>query len=423
MSSGKPGRNRLVSYHGPNARIVFATEGGAALNGQQNRPKAKPPASSAMTKSPSQDTQTSTVLRRDGFNLVGYLSREMSLGHVARSLALAAESAQIPVAKISYEQAQSPVGGGYPPGGTIQFQTTLAVVTALEFPRLVETLPQVFVASRRMIGYWFWELEHVPPEMISALELVDEIWAGSRFVADAFAAVTDKPVRKLDVRVPEPTSSDLERSSFGPLKDTAGRFMFLVVFDHFSVVERKNPVGVIEAFKVAFKPGEGPVLVIKSINGSARPKYHGQVEEAANGRPDIIVWDEFLPRPDQMALVRAADCLVSLHRSEGLGLHLAEAMWLGTPTIATAYSGNLDFMDPSCSLLVSAGRTNVVDGQGAYPPTAMWADPDLAEAASYMRQIASDADLARALASAGRARMEEELHKNTGQQMRDLLGL
>jgi glycosyltransferase involved in cell wall biosynthesis len=225
------------------------------------------------------------------------------------------------------------------------------------------------------------------------------------------------------VRVPEPTSSDLERSSFGPLKDTAGRFMFLVVFDHFSVVERKNPVGVIEAFKVAFKPGEGPVLVIKSINGSARPKYHGQVEEAANGRPDIIVWDEFLPRPDQMALVRAADCLVSLHRSEGLGLHLAEAMWLGTPTIATAYSGNLDFMDPSCSLLVSAGRTNVVDGQGAYPPTAMWADPDLAEAASYMRQIASDADLARALASAGRARMEEELHKNTGQQMRDLLGL
>jgi glycosyltransferase involved in cell wall biosynthesis len=423
MSSGEPGRNRHLSYHGPNVRTVSATEGRAAMNGQQNRPKTKPPASSAMTKSTSQDTHTSAVLRRDGFNLVGYLSREMSLGHVARSLALAAESAKIPVAKISYEQAQSPLTAGHPPGGTMQFQTTLAVVTALEFPLLVETLPQVFAASRRMIGYWFWELEHVPPEMISALDLVDEIWAGSRFVADAFTAVTDKPVCKLDIRVPEPTCSERERISFGPLKGTAGHFMFLVVFDHFSVVERKNPVGVIEAFKEAFEPGEGPVLVIKSINGSARPKYQGQVEKAANGRPDIIVWDEFLARPDQMALVRAADCLVSLHRSEGLGLHLAEAMWLGTPTIATAYSGNLDFMDPSCSLLVRAGRTNVVDGQGAYPSAAMWADPDLREAASYMRQIASDPDLARALASAGRTKMEAELLKNTGEQMRDLLGL
>jgi glycosyltransferase involved in cell wall biosynthesis len=393
------------------------------MNGLPDRPMAHPPASAEMTNSPSQDTHVSAVLRKDGFNLVGYLSREMSLGHVARSLASAAANAQIPVARISYEHAESPLIGGHPRGCTMQFQTTLAVVTALEFPLLVETLPQVFVASRRVIGYWFWELEHVPPKMISALDLVDEIWAGSRFVADALTAVTDKPVRRLDVRVPEPTCSDLQRTSFDPLRKTADRFMFLVVFDHFSVVERKNPVGVIEAFKAAFKPGEGPVLVIKSINGSARPKYQGQVEEAADGRPDIIVWDEFLPRPDQMALVRAADCLVSLHRSEGLGLHLAEAMWLGTPTIATAYSGNLDFMDPSCSLLVSAGRTNVVDGQGAYPSTAMWADPDLAEAASYMRQIASDAGLARALASAGRTRMEEELHKNTGEQMRDLLGM
>jgi hypothetical protein len=98
--------------------------------------------------------------------------------------------------------------------------------------------------------------------------------------------------------------------------------MFLVVFDHFSVVERKNPIGVIEAFKAAFKPREGPVLVIKSINGSARPKYQGQVEEAADGRPGIIVSDEFLPRPDQMALVRAADCQVSLPPARVLGCTL-----------------------------------------------------------------------------------------------------
>ena len=373
---------------------------------------------------PLSHTKVSSVLRSDGLNIIGYLSHEMSLGNIARFIFTEASAGGIDVSALTYDVTQSPRIAHSPlASGEMRFQTTLAVVTALEFSRLAIERPELFAASRKMIGYWFWELEYVGPKMIEAVRLVDEIWAGSRFVADAFAAVTNKPVRKLNVRVPEPTFSELDRTSFGPLKDAAGHFMFLVVFDHFSVVERKNPVGVIEAFKLAFKPGEGPVLVIKSINGSVRPKYQGQVDEAANGRPDIIVWDEFLARPDQMALVRAADCLVSLHRSEGLGLHLAEAMWLGTPTIATAYSGNLDFMDSSCSLLVSAGRTNVVDGQGAYPSTAMWADPDLAEAASYMRQIASDADLARALASAGRRRMEAAWHADTGQQLRDLLGL
>jgi glycosyltransferase involved in cell wall biosynthesis len=377
-----------------------------------------------MTLTQEDDKTVADVLSSNGLNIVGYLSHDLSLGNIARAVYAEACAFGIDVCALPYGATESPqIAGSTFEGTEMRFQTTLAVVTALEFRRLAIDRPELFAASRKMIGYWFWELEYVRPEMIEAVGLVDEVWAGSRFIVDAFTRVTDKPVHKLDVAVPEPTFSDRERSSFDQLNSADGRFMFLVVFDHFSVVERKNPVGVIEAFKQAFKPGDGPVLVVKSINGSARSKYQAQVEAAANGRPDIIVWDEFLARPDQMALVRAADCLVSLHRSEGLGLHLAEAMWLGTPTIATAYSGNLDFMDPSCSLLVSAGRTNVVDGQGAYPSTAMWADPDLAEAACYMRQIASDTGLSQALGSAGRRRMEAELVANTGQQIRKLLSL
>jgi glycosyltransferase involved in cell wall biosynthesis len=231
------------------------------------------------------------------------------------------------------------------------------------------------------------------------------VWAGSRFVADAFAAVTTKPVHHVPITIPEPVCAARDRASFVPLADLGDRFVFLVVFDHLSVTERKNPVGAIEAFCRAFAPGEGPVLVVKSMNGSARWPQHQHVLYAAGDRPDIRVWDEHLDRRDQMALVRSADCLVSLHRSEGLGLHLAEAMWLGVPTIATRYSGNIDFMDDDCALMVDAGRTPVVGGQGVYPSTAVWADPDLAQAADHMRRLVADTELQQRLAAAGRARM------------------
>ena len=200
--------------------------------------------------------------------------------------------------------------------------------------------------------------------------------------------------------------------------------MFLVVFDHLSVTERKNPVGAIDAFRRAFAPDEGPVLVVKSMNGSARWPQHQHVLYAAGDRRDIIVWDEHLDRRDQMALVRAADCLVSLHRSEGLGLHLAEAMWLGVPTIATRYSGNVDFMDDSCALMVDAGRTAVIGGQGVYPPTATWADPDLDQAAAHMRRVAAEPALRQHLSAAGRQRMQQQPSQvATGQLIAALLGL
>ena len=140
-----------------------------------------------------------------------------------------------------------------------------------------------------------------------------------------------------------------------------------MVFDHLSITERKNPIGVVNAFRRAFAPDEGPVLVIKTMNGHQRWPNHQRVLAAADGRGNIRVWDEALERADQMALVAIADAMVSLHRSEGLGLHLAEAMWLGTPVVATRYSGNLDFMNDDNSLLIDAQIVNVEHGEGVYP--------------------------------------------------------
>jgi glycosyltransferase involved in cell wall biosynthesis len=196
------------------------------------------------------------------------------------------------------------------------------------------------------------------------------------------------------------------------------------VLDHFSVTARKNPIGAVEAFRRAFRPDEGPLLVVKTMNGAHRWPQHQELLAAVGDRPDIRVWDVHLDRDDHMAFIRSLDGLVSLHRSEGLGLHLAEAMWLGTPVIATRYSGNLDLMDDDSALLVDAGRVHVTGGEGVYPPEAMWADPDLDQATDAMRRLVGDPALAARLVAAGRARMEAQPSvDDTARRVAALLGL
>ena len=347
-------------------------------------------------------------LRSNGLNLVGYLTRESSLGDVARRLREALGTAKVPVSTIATQRTTSPDHYADVIGNRVEFTNSLCVVTADQFPFLSGDFPELFAATRRMIGYWFWELEHVPLHMRQSIALVDEIWAGSRFVTDAFAAVSPVPVRHVPIPVAEPHASDRDRPDFAVLADLGQRPVFLTVFDHLSVTERKNPLGVIDAFRRAFSPNEGPVLIIKTMNGAQRRPNHQRVLAAADGRDDIRVWDETLERADQMALVACVDCMISLHRSEGLGLHLAEAMWLRTPTIATRYSGNLDFMNDANSILINADLVHVEHGEGVYPSTAKWAAPDLDEAVAAMHRIVGDTSMAKRLAAAGRYTMTRQ---------------
>ena len=366
-----------------------------------------------------------STLRHDGLNLVGYLTRDFSLGDVARRLLDALSQADVPVSTIAHQRTQSPVMANPPRiDDEVRFATTLAVVTADQFSTLSLDLGPVVHATERMVGYWFWELEHVPRHMRDVAAMVDQVWAGSRFVTEALAAALPCPVHHVPIPVPQPETSGRARASFPPLADSLDRFAFAVVFDHLSVTERKNPVGVIEAFRRAFAPGEGPLLVVKSMNAEQRWPQHERVRLAAGDRSDIVLWDEHLSRSDQMAFLQAVDCLVSLHRSEGLGLHLAEAMWLGTPVIATRYSGNLDLMDDDCALLIDASLVPVDGGEGVYPPEAFWADPDLDAAAAAMRRVVGDRALADHLREAGRRRMlAQPSLADTGRHIAELLGI
>jgi glycosyltransferase involved in cell wall biosynthesis len=244
-----------------------------------------------------------------------------------------------------------------------------------------------FFANRYVIGQWFWELEEAPPWFASAYPLVNELWAPTRFIESMLRASAPPSVHVEYVPLPvkKPViDASLLRQRF----NIDERFMFLFVFDFMSVMKRKNPLGLIDAFTTAFSEGEGPQLVIKGINGDKRVEEHALLKDAVSQRTDITLIDEYFTRKETSTLISMADCYVSLHRSEGLGLTISEAMSLGVPVIATAYSGNMDFMDDTNSKLVPPlMRVLVGDGAEGYSPTASWMEPDLKVAAQNMRLL------------------------------------
>ena len=194
------------------------------------------------------------------------------------------------------------------------------------------------------------------------------------------------PVRQVDL------------SSYGV---PAGSFVFLFIFDLNSTLARKNPLGLISAFKQAFQSGEKVSLVIKVSRGASHPEEFHRLQKAAK-QVGAIVIDQRLPREELNGLIAACDCYVSLHRSEGLGLTLAEAMMLGKPSIATAYSGNLDFMDENNSLLVGYDLTEIESTAGPYEKGHRWAEPSIPEAANAMRWVFNHPEEARLLGERAR---------------------
>ena len=183
--------------------------------------------------------------------------------------------------------------------------------------------------------------------------------------------------------------------------------MFLFVFDFFSTLERKNPLGLVEAFTRAFPEPGRPLLYLKSINGDRAPADLQRLQAAIAGRPDIVLSDGYVSGERLASLTAACDCYVSLHRSEGFGLTIAEAMALGKPAIATGYSGNLAFMDERSSYLVPYELTQLENAVGPYPAGTVWAEPDLEVAAGLMREVAGDPEQARQRGELGRAAVAE----------------
>ena len=242
------------------------------------------------------------------------------------------------------------------------------------------------VIKNYTIGIWFWELEKIPKDWVKAGGLVDEVWAQSNFIAKGFRDSNEKVFVmpfSLNCNIDEDVKFEMPEMSFN-------KYVFLTSFDYLSHVARKNPMAVIQAFSEEFQEEDNAVLIIKSVNRAKVSRNSSTNEIFLKARPNVIYLDDYLSKDEIAMLMKRANCYVSLHRSEGLGLGLAEAMSLGTLTVATAYSGNMEFMSTANSLLVDYELVPVISSDYPYSGDNFWANPLRLDARKKMRQAFAD---------------------------------
>jgi len=233
------------------------------------------------------------------------------------------------------------------------------------------------------VACWAWELSRLPPEWIPLLGRVNEVWAASNFAASAIREANKSIPITVVPHAIELRTHPYPRSHF---KLPENRFIFLSMFDFYSIFERKNPLAVIRAFKKAFREDEPVELVIKCSNSKIDPGNFHLLQKEAEGH-NVRIMNTYLERDEVNSLLNLCDCCVSLHHSEGFGLMLAEAMALRKPVIATNYSGNTDFMTEENSFPVNYKLVKLEKDYGPYKKDNVWAEPDERHAAKQMRLV------------------------------------
>lgn len=241
------------------------------------------------------------------------------------------------------------------------------------------------------IGYWFWELAKHPDSWKYAAMFVDEVWVSSEFNLISMQGLHDNVFKiPMGVFPAKPCGS----INLNKLKIPQDSFKFLFIFDFFSSFERKNPLATIEAFLLAFPDRDSNVnLIIKSTNGSHFPHQLSQLKTYALKDPRIILIDFLISNEELICLIESSNAYVSLHRSEGFGMGLAEAMLMGKPTIATGYSGNLEFMNSQNSFLVPYQLRPLKEGEYPNWQNQFWAEPSISEASNILKIVFNNPDL------------------------------
>ena len=343
-----------------------------------------------------------------GINLYGFLKAENGLGQAVRMYARALEEGNIPHALLNTDFL------GWLPQNDMTFDDRLTTenryavnvihVNPDQWQDACGTFPRSHFDGHWNIGVWLWELERFPDEWVPMIDYVDEIWTPSGFIAAGIRKVTDKPVTVVPYGIETPYDETLSRADFG-LKEAD--FLVLMMYDANSFASRKNPGAAIDAFREAF--GENPEnakLVIKISNPS--PEDIAFVE-ARLAPGSYVLMTERLDREKLNSLIRLCDVFLSLHRSEGFGLVMAEAMSLGTATVATNWSANTEFMSAGTACLVDCEQVDVGSAYKYEHPGRTWADPDISRAAGYLRRLREDPAYREEIVRAGQHHIREQL--------------
>ena len=341
-------------------------------------------------------------------SILGGFELNIGVARAAQILRAGLEASDVPVHPMDCSPVLRPLAGPAQPRAAAPANGTM--VFCVNPPQMVPLLshfgPRI-CRGKRLVGYWWWELDRIPRAWLPWAALMDEIWVSSRFIHDTFSrGLPGKTVRYVPLPVPEPVASSLGRVDFG-LPEQA--FTVLAPFDLSSHWARKNPMGAIAAFRRAFPSAIEAQLVLKVGGADQNPAQVERLRGLTAEMPNVRIIDRNLPPRDLAALVRCTDALLSLHRAEGFGLFIAEAMWLGTAIVATGWSGVMDMLDQDNALLVAFDKVAVKPADyPSVPPGAQWAEPDIGHAADCLRRLAGDAGLRSRLRTKARERAERQ---------------
>ncbi|MBQ9252011.1 MAG: glycosyltransferase family 4 protein [Clostridia bacterium] len=355
-----------------------------------------------------------------GINEYGFIRAQIGLAQGARCYARGLEESQIPftLVNVDYidwmEQNDHTWDGKITPRG--KYAINLMHINADQMADASKSYFHRDFDNHYNIGVWLWELETLPASWQSGFAYVDELWVPSQFIAEAIRKETEKPVTVIPYGIETPVDGST-RADFGLSEDD---FLVLAMYDSRSYATRKNPEAAIRAFQQAFShQGTRARLVLKVANGKEK-EIQGlkQRLEAAGIRYHLVT--EKFEKPKLNALIACCDVFISLHRSEGFGLVVAEAMNLGLPVVATAWSANAEFMPEDCTCRVGYTLIPVGDDYQFGDDTQRWADPDVAQAAEYLRLLYDHPERAREMGEKEKAYIQRELSPEAcGRRMRE----
>jgi glycosyltransferase involved in cell wall biosynthesis len=342
-----------------------------------------------------------------GFNLIGYLAGEFGMGAYGRLFHDLIAGDGLPVSTTTLS------AGGYSHGATLRsfeqglrFSINLLVMNADAVSHFEHDPLWSTMRSGPIVGAWAWELPTMSPELVASSRHLTEIWCGSTFIQKSLqdSGVTI-PVRVHPLYYRQPMRTHFTKTDFGLSLD---RFTFGFAFDASSVPKRKNPIGLLTAYLEAFDEDGGAELVIKVMRGQGSPVW-SELETLRDGRNDVHLIDGVWSEVAIAAFYQVIDAYISLHRSEGIGLTLFNAMASGTPVIATGWSGNMDFMNADNSILIPFAAESVGSDADPYPPAAIWAEPDREAAKNAMQSFVSNPRLAEAIGKLGQTSLENRM--------------
>jgi glycosyltransferase involved in cell wall biosynthesis len=339
-----------------------------------------------------------------GVNVIGYINGEFGLGEAVRLLIKAMQSVNIPVALINFDvitnhRHEDKTFENFSKDAPYPINLVLLGPGEASMPLTYFENTELF-KNKYNIYYLNWESEYFPQEYLDNISFFDEIWVPAKYCQNVIANVCQIPVSIIHYPIEIEIQDVVDEIAENFYSKTS--FNFLFIFDYNSTLERKNPLNLIKAFKKAFNKQDNTVsLTIKTSRANRFAKEKSKLLDEIDGYENIKIVEKIFEKETLHNIIKGCDSYVSLHRSEGFGLTLAEAMFFSKPVIATGYSGNLEFMTNENSFLVNYKTTTVDSKIINYDKNTIWSDPDFEHMSELMKKVKENSDSVKEIAKKG----------------------